>query len=432
MPDTTLSLVHRFLNEERGITDETLQAFGVSDDGEWVVYPTGKRRKHDEDGKRHFTSDKGTPASLYRPSSLVRTGVAFLGEGESDTMRLYQELGGSCDVFGIPGVTTWKDEWAEQLKDYDEVFVILDNDPDYKVAAVVDRAWINIRKAVGKTAKRVHLPDGINDLCEFFDSYNLDALRDLSSRSEATSWHYKALDLSKPALKPDWLVEDLIAKGDLSMMIGEPGKGKSWLAMALAVAIAEGWDTFLGRSLDTSNARVLYVDEENPEALVSYRLKRLGLTPAGQKNIRYLHQQGVRVDKHPDYILEEALDFDPALTVLDSLTRIHTRDENHAGEVSALFNDGIVPLARTTGASVLLLHHVNKTDSNSSFTRSRGSSDLSGVIDTGLDLRGSEGSLTLYHYKSRWVAEGKHIQLKIEDTPDGNVVLTTRKESAVF
>ena len=431
----TKSLAHSFLNNERGIKDETLEAFGITDDGDCIVFPHGKQRRHDPDGTRHFYSTKGQPVGLLvgpRTGSDAN-GIAFLLEGETDTLRLYQELGGQFDVFGIPGINAWKDEWAEQLKGYETLYVILDNDADYKVAAVVDRTWIAIRRSVGSSARRIVLPEGVNDLCEFFDAYNVDALRTLADRAiEHGSWHYEALDLTKPLRKPDWLVEDLIAKGDLVMMIGEPGVGKSWVSMSLAVALAEGRTDWMGRKLMTTG-RVLYVDEENPVSLVPYRLRKLGLTDEGMKNIRFLHQQGVRLDRHPEHLLEEALDYSPTLIVLDSLTRIHTKDENNAGEISKLFNDGIVPLVRQTGANVLVLHHVNKTDSTSSFNRSRGSSDISGVIDCGLDIRAQDtGGLTLHHYKSRWIGEGSRIHFKIEDTPDGSVVLTTREAKAVF
>ena len=79
---------------------------------------------------------------------------------------------------------------------------------------------------------------------------------------------------------------------------------------------------------------MLYVDEENPEALVPHRLRKLGLTPEGAKNVRYLHRQGVRLDRRPELILDEALDWQPTLIVLDSLTRLHTKDENNAGEIA--------------------------------------------------------------------------------------------------
>lgn len=426
MPDSMRSLVRAFLNDKRGIADETLEQFGITFEGDKAIFPHGKERVHDADGTRHFYSTKGKPVGLLA-SPDAEGSIAFLVEGESDCLRLYQELGGAYRVFGIPGINAWRDEWALGLKEYDAVYVILDNDADYKVAAVVDRTWIAIRRSVGSSAKRIVLPDGVNDLCEFFDAYDIDVLRALADRAvEHGSWHYEALDLTRPLREPDWLVGDLIAKGDLAMLIGEPGVGKSWVSMSLAVAIAEGWEEWMNRPLH-AQGRVLYVDEENPEALVPYRLTKLGLTKEGMKNVRFLHQQGVKLDKHPEYLLEEALDYSPELIVLDSLTRIHTKDENNAGEISALFNDGILPLVRQTKSSVLVLHHVNKTDSTSSFTRARGSSDLSGVIDCGLDIRGKEShALSMHHYKSRWIAEGSVIHFKIEDTLDNRVVLTTR------
>jgi RecA-family ATPase len=218
-------------------------------------------------------------------------------------------------------------------------------------------------------------------------------------------------------------VDELICKGDITMMIGEPGVGKSWLSMSLAIAVAEGTQQWLGRRVDAGNHRVLYVDEENPEALIPHRLRKLGLTERGAENVRYLHRQGVRLDRYPDRILDEALDWEPTLIVLDSLTRLHTKDENNAGEVAALFNDGISPLARETGATTLILHHVNKGESNSSFSRARGSGDLSASIDSGLDVRPSDtgGGIYVAHYKSRWIAEGTIIRASITDTPEGNV-----------
>jgi AAA domain-containing protein len=80
------------------------------------------------------------------------------------------------------------------------------------------------------------------------------------------------------------------------------------------------------------------------------------------------------------------LDYNPTLIVLDSLTRIHTQDENAVGAMSALYNDGIKPLARETGAAVVLIHHTNKGQ-RSSYTRARGSSDIVYAMDGGIDAR---------------------------------------------
>lgn len=428
--------VWRFLQDERGLSEETLNRFGIEaleDGGVRFPFPGGiKTRWHDDDGKRHFKTEKGAELGLFGDKDAVGTEPMFLVEGETDTMRLAQELEFKQTVVGLPGINAWKDEYAERFFRIPEtVYVILDNDPDYKVAATVDKTWMQIRKALRGKARRIRLPDGIKDLCEFFEIYDVDTLRALAEDRGSHIWHYDALDLSKDPGPPDWMVHELIHKGDLCMMIGEPGVGKSWLSMSLAVAVAESQPTFLGRALATNSPRVLYVDEENPEALVKHRLKLLGLTTTGQENIRYLHRQGVRLDKRPEALLDEALEWEPSLIVLDSLTRLHTKDENNAGEVAGLFNDGINPLARETGATTLVLHHVNKGESTSSFSRARGSGDISASIDSGLDVRASDssGGINIAHYKSRWILEGAVIRAQIADTPSGNVEIITQRSA---
>jgi len=412
--------VRDFLTKERGLTDETLARFGLGlDDGvASFPYPKGdKFRRHDEDGTRHFWSEpKGVSLGLFK-SPAMGTDTAFLVEGETDAMRLWQEAG--VDVFALPGIEAWDDAYASDLQDYEAIFVVLDNDLDYKVQARVENTWHRIRKSLGKRGKRIRLPEGVKDLCEFFDKYNLDALRILAESGNSV-WHYEALDLAKNPGPIDWLVEDLVAKGDLALAIGEPGVGKSWIGMSLAVAVASRWDEWLGRSLHLDGSKILYVDEENPEPLVLRRLHRLGLTQDGMKNIRFLHRQGIRLDRAPELLLDEALDWEPDLIVLDSLTRMHTKDENNAGEVAKLFNDGINPLARETGATTLLLHHVTKTDSSSSFFRARGSGDISASVDTGLDVRNADehGGFRINLYKSRWIEESETIRARREDVDD--------------
>lgn len=427
--------VYKFLVEERGIKPETLDEFGVKklpDGGVMFPFPGGKKyRWHDDAGKRHFKTEREA-LDLGLFGVLTDDSVGFLVEGETDALRLRQESP-KMGVHALPGIEGWKDQYASYFEGLDRLFVVLDNDADYKVQARVDAAFRAIRKSVGTKARRIVLPSDVKDVCEFFDEYTWEAMEELMEHRQQV-WHYKALDLTKPPAKPDWLVDKLIHKGDLTMMIGEPGVGKSWLAMSLAVAVAEEHSTWLGRSLRTPAGRVLYVDEENPEALVPYRLRKLGLSDSGSQNIRYLHRQGVRLDKYPDRLLDEALDWEPTLIVLDSLTRLHTRDENHAGEVAGLFNDGINPLARETGATTVVLHHVNKGDSPSSFARARGSGDLSASIDSGLDIRGADtsGGIYISHYKSRWILEGEVIRAQIADAPGDKVVIITSKKDYAF
>lgn len=95
------------------------------------------------------------------------------------------------------------------------------------------------------------------------------------------------------------------------------------------------------------------------------------------------HANGCSRDRHPPITRRVTL------IALDSLTRIHTQDENAAGAMSALHNDGIKPLARDTGAAVIIIHHTNKGQ-GSAYTRARGSTDIVYAMDAGIDVRPSE------------------------------------------
>jgi len=61
---------------------------------------------------------------------------------------------------------------------------------------------------------------------------------------------------------------------------------------------------------------------------------RSGLPHELLADLRYLNNQGIRLDRKPDEFVEEAMAYNPTLIVLDSLTRLHTDDENAAGAMS--------------------------------------------------------------------------------------------------
>src|SRR5687768_15896957 len=132
--------MRNFFNEQRGITDATLNEFNVDleENKAHFMYPTGIKTRihHVDDGKREFLFEKGKPVSLLESPKPMDPGkYAFLVEGETDAMRLWQELEPKIPVCGIPGIETWRDEFDQQLEGYDRVWVILDNDKDYNVSA---------------------------------------------------------------------------------------------------------------------------------------------------------------------------------------------------------------------------------------------------------------------------------------------------------
>ncbi len=429
-------LLTRWFEKERGITSATLGRFGVElrpDGAVNLPYPSGfKTRKGLLGGDREFYLPKGQPVEMYMADDSIYP-TMFICEGETDTMRLQQELwdhGVAALAVGLPGISSWKSEWAEWFEGAANVFVILDNDKDPYVKATVDGSWLKIRKDLGGKVKRIQFPPTMQakDVCEFFQQGNdLDDLRSLAVKPVS---RFKALDLSD-TYKPrpvNWMIEGLVGQGDITIMVGDPNVGKSWLAMALGVALAQGQPDFLGYPLH-NHGRVLIIDEENPEDVVYNRLFKLGLTNADLPNLRYLHDQGIRLDRDPDAMLEEAEMFGPTLIIIDSMTRVHTEDENNAGAMSRLFNDGIKPLSRKTGATVLLLHHKTKSRDGSSYTQMRGSADIGAGIDTGLDVtQVVPGFMQMKQFKSRRQLPGPAINIRLEDTEDGHIRLVSKVE----
>ena len=412
--------------EGKGIRDDTVHDFEIKmgvDGSIHFPYRSGTKRRYGIPvGDRSFRWEKAVDPCLYNTRDVLNRTI-FLVEGETDTMRLRQAFDddGAEDVgvLGLPGIETWDPSMAEDLKNAEQIFVILDNDEDYMVAGRVDNAWRQIKLALGKRAKRLYLPRGVNDICDFFQMYTLDDLRMLAEREPlAGESRFKVLDLTADPPPVRWLIQDMICHGDIHMLIGEPSIGKSWLTMGMAIAVAGGQAAFLGREV-VEHGRVLYVDEENPEDLIYHRLTKLGLNSEIAGNIRYLSNVGVRLDRQADELINEAMDYEPSLIILDSLTRFHTEDENNAGAMAALFNDALKPLARQTGAAVVLIHHANKTDSNSSYKRSRGSGDITAGADCGYDVRAvAERTVAVSNYKSRRAAQSDTFYVTIQDVED--------------
>lgn len=413
-----------WFDQEKGITSDTLHYFGVSYDpeDEAILFPypnnIAKKRYGVPNGSRSFAFPKGTSLGLFNGEEATRN-IVFLCEGETDTIRLRQELGlanDRCGVVGLSGINGWKKDFAGSFEGAEVVYVLLDNDSDYATNKVVNSTWKIIQRDIGRKTKRIYLPKEVKDVCEFFDNYDLESLKLLTSKTSSSL--FSPLDLTREPPEPKWLVKNVIARGDIGLLVGEPGAGKSFLSMDLAISVAKGSGRWLGEPILGERGRVLYVDEENPLDIVYSRLFKLGLSGDSIPYIRYLHNSGISLSRDPSPLIEEVFSFEPTLVILDSLTRIHTEDENHAGAMAALFNEGIKPLARESGATVLILHHAGKTE-GTSYKRTRGSGDIVASVDCAIDVRPlNKGAMACYLFKSRRGTAFEPVILEIEDIND--------------
>ena len=199
-----------------------------------------------------------------------------------------------------------------------------------------------------------------------------------------------------------YVVHDLIPRATVTLLSGEPGIGKTYLALKLIVSCCLGMD-FLGKRSERISC-VLF-DRENPLSIVRERLLVLADGPVSGLHV----WGGWNTDPRPELgdprLLEIAANEKP-LMVFDSLVRFHTADENSASEMRLVMAE-LRKLA-DAGATVVALHHRAKSHEGSNY---RGSSDILAAVDTAYVLKNDCEQLKLHRYKSRF---GPELTLRID------------------
>lgn len=238
---------------------------------------------------------------------------------------------------------------------------------------------------------------------------------------------FAALDLagflSSPPAEPEWDWRGWYARGDVVLEAGDPGAGKSMLALARSVMAAQTGGELLGENI--AARRVLFLDLESPDDVVYQRLYAFGLR-GSLDGFAYVHR--------PDYLnlldseslarlRATIIDTRAGLVVIDSLRRAAPGlDENDSRQVSIIFS-ALRNLARELGCTIIVIHHPRKPVGDTKIEAlhaARGSGDLTGSVDSYIFYRRlSDGLIRLEHGKARRGREHEHDHFRIVETDDG-------------
>lgn len=414
-----------------------------------IPYPEGlTKRRWSREKDNPFGLEKEGRAFTWRDQNGGPTGagqVPFLPpdfepgqymvvfEGETDTMAAWQAAPAAMKprIVGLSGADAWakmrERGYVERLfADAKRVFVVMDNEDPYQspeAAASVERGWKALREDLGKRARRVTLPQGINDVAEFFMQYDWAAFQALLKRADTPIRNYPRLDLSKPVPDTEWLVEDLLVAKEVTVLAADSGVGKSMIMGSLAVAIARGDKAWLGKKI-ARHGKVMVVDEEQSAQLAMQRLaalassetERFNTLPANVRdNLEYIWYAGVDLVNEADKLLEDALEVEPVLIVIDSQSRVALGvEENDNTEMSALYRRSLVPLARETGAAVVVIHHTASDNAG----KPRGATAIKAAADQVISIIAAEakggvktGTLNIFPSKPRRITT--HLQARL-------------------
>lgn len=194
----------------------------------------------------------------------------------------------------------------------------------------------------------------------------------------------------------DWLIQSFVPRGSFGLLFGDPGAGKSFLALAWSCAVATGQD-WLGRPVQRGSA--IYIAGEGFGG-IGRRLAAWSAhseAPLGGVPL-YVSKYGANF-LDPDDMAEtiEELKRAPepiALIVVDTMARATPgMNEDRANEVGA-FVQTCDNLRQTfPGSTILVLHHSPHSDKG----RAKGSIALKGAVDfeAGLMTTSEEGVVKL-------------------------------------
>jgi hypothetical protein len=210
----------------------------------------------------------------------------------------------------------------------------------------------------------------------------------------------RASEIETPVHRQSWLIDRLWTHQAVGVIGGSPKSGKTWLALEMAVSVASGRPCFDTFAVASPGPVLLYAAEDSAMTLRSRleTLARLHKIDFERLNVHVITIDSLRLDQpdHQDRLESTLHTYKPALLVLDPLVRVHSIDENVAGQMAALLGY-LRSLQRKAGTAIAIVHHVRKNASPTGATgySLRGSGDLYAWLDSFLYLRMHQGQRTL-------------------------------------
>lgn len=174
----------------------------------------------------------------------------------------------------------------------------------------------------------------------------------------------------------DWLWEPFIPFSMITIMEGDPGVGKSFLAMQLAAQISIGGELPKGQKLD--RGRVLYLSAEDDAAYtIRPRIDAMGGDPTRirvQGDFLSLDKDGLEA------LMREVKRKPPDLLILDPLfAYVPSSQDMYKPNVIRQLLSFLKDIAEAGDTAVLIVRHLTKAKHDKAIYRGGGSMDVIGA-----------------------------------------------------
>jgi hypothetical protein len=217
--------------------------------------------------------------------------------------------------------------------------------------------------------------------------------------------------------EPEWLIEDILPRGGLGILYGQPAAGKSFLALDWGNCVAAGQEWF---EHDVKAGDVIYIYAEGMTNLKlrlkawrkvhNRKLERLRFLP---QSLNMLNENDVGA-----FIREiQEHNCKPNLIIVDTLARCFgDGDENAAQHMNAFVAGTDAFRQAFPSTTVLVVHHTGKDPKKGL----RGNSALLGAADSVVSLSNKNDPRTMKCEKQKDAEPIAQIKLELRQVELGN------------
>jgi hypothetical protein len=360
--------------------------------------PKGFKQRRPDDRGGWIWKLGDVPRALYRLPELLAAPdrVVFVPEGEKDVDRL-RSLGllATCNS---EGAGKWRPDFAKFFAGRHVVVLPDYDDPGRQHA---DQVIANILP-YAKQVRRLELP-GLplkGDVSDWLDAGGtrdelqrlVEAAPVIERAKAETPLELVRFDDMRPRLGDSYLIKHLLGSAGMTVLYGESGSGKTFLALYLSLCLAAEF-LFFGRRV--RQAGVVYIAAEAGRSIEN----RIA---AAKSEIEFPEIMAFAAIESPVDLCSNDADLNKliatsavadlglpvGLIVIDTLSRVMAGGNENAPEDMGALVQNIDRLRAETGAAVLLVHHSGKDTSKGA----RGHSLLRAASDTEIEVTRDSGS----------------------------------------
>lgn len=342
-------------------------------------------------------NQRRVPYNLVEVQRAVAAGrTVYWVEGEKDvhTLATLGEVGTTSAGGAMAPVLS---DWASYFRGA-HVVVVCDKDKSGRsYGRNVARALIN--EAADVRLAEPATPQPKSDISDHLATgYRLDQLEWISMRAiRRTRWSMSAILEHKPE-PMRWVWPGVIPEG-LTLLVGAPKAGKSWVDLQLTFALASGRPDLLfawGQQIEPSPA--LYCALEDPQRRVYSRGNQI---LRSLPDLKLAHDADVWLDIPPiaeggREQIEEWLEAHPnaRAVLVDVLAKVRSHPKSDAPLYQVDYDaiGALKDIADDHGISVIVTHHDRKKADDDFLNMVSGTKGITGAADTILYLTRKRGS----------------------------------------